>query len=119
GARHAHPAARAPPLGVVLLARHHELGRGPSMQPPPVAGLEDARDVGRRPPFVGDAGRFGHVPVSTRLAMVTYLRPASCAARTASCNGHSSRTLASLTSIGRFMPASTSTCGRLITEIAR
>src|SRR5271169_2683914 len=64
-------------------------------------------------------GRFVHLPVRTRLAMVTYFRPASWAAATASASGHSSRTLASLTSIGRLMPASTSTFGRLITEMAR
>src|SRR5271169_4376583 len=64
-------------------------------------------------------GRFVHLPVWTRLAMVTYFRPASWAAATASASGHSSRTLASLASIGRLMPASTSTFGRLMTEIAR
>ena len=51
--------------------------------------------------------------------MVMYLRPESLAAATASVSGHSSRTLASLTSIGRLIPARTSTLGRPITEIAR
>src|SRR5215831_5925104 len=64
------------------------------------------------------AGGF-HLPDKTRLAMVTYFRPASCAAATASGSGHSSRTLASFTSIGRLIPARTSTLGRLMTEIAR
>src|SRR5262245_47338188 len=112
-------AAGDPHLGIVLLDRHDELGRGARVQAFLVADFEHARDLGRAPVFDRGAAGVVHVPVSTRLAMVTYLRPASCAARTASCNGHSSRTLASLTSIGRLIPASTSTCGRLITEIAR
>src|SRR3954453_17409181 len=66
-----------------------------------------------------DAAEFAHLPVRTRLAIVMYFRPESWAAATASVSGHSSRTLASLTSIGRLMPASTSTLGRPITEIAR
>src|SRR5579863_5653532 len=82
----------------------------------------DGSITGRR--FIAHAvvaavGRLVHLPLSTRLAMVTYLRPASWAAATASASGHSSRTFASLTSMGRLMPASTSTLGRLITEIAR
>src|SRR5215813_14801618 len=60
-----------------------------------------------------------HLPASTRLAIVTYLRPASWAIAIASGSERSSRTLASLTSIGRLMPASTSTFGRLMQEIAR
>src|SRR5206468_11665725 len=60
-----------------------------------------------------------HLPARTRLAMVTYLRPASCAIAIASGSGRSSRTLASFTSIGRLMPASTSTFGRLMQDIAR
>src|SRR5450631_3060184 len=61
----------------------------------------------------------GHLPARTRLAMVTYLRPASWAMAMASGSDRSSRTLASLTSMGRLMPASTSTFGRLMQEIAR
>src|SRR5262249_1515025 len=60
----------------------------------------------------------GHLPARTRLAMVTYLRPASWAMAIASGSDRSSRTLASLTSMGRLMPASTSTLGRLMQEIA-
>src|SRR5262249_30755380 len=67
----------------------------------------------------GRIGGFVHLPASTRLATVMYLRPASWAWATASASGDSSRTLASLTSMGRLMPASTSTFGRLITEIDR
>src|SRR5437660_988620 len=87
-----------------------------------VADFQHADDRGLRP-FgglgVADLGRLAHLPDSTRLAMVMYLRPESCAAATASVSGHSSRTLASFTSIGRLIPASTSTLGRPITEIAR
>src|SRR5947208_742977 len=77
--------------------------------------LRDARPgigVGRR-------SVVAHLPASTRLAMVTYLRPASCAIAMASGSDRSSRTLASLTSMGRLIPASTSTFGRLMQEIAR
>ena len=48
-----------------------------------------------------------------------YLRPASCAAATAACNGSLSRAEASLISIGRLMPAMTSTLPVSITEMAR
>src|SRR5947209_16548128 len=65
------------------------------------------------------SGRLAHFPASTRLATVIYFRPASCAEATASASGHSSRTLASFTSIGRLMPARTSTFGRFMTEIER
>src|SRR5262249_34825645 len=60
-----------------------------------------------------------HLPARTRLAMVTYLRPASCAIAIRSGSDRSSRPLASLTSMGRLMPATTSTLGRLMQEIAR
>src|SRR6478672_10864203 len=123
GSANAFRAAGDPDLGVILFHDHDEFGRGAGMQPTLVADLDRAGGVGIacRParPIVAGASRLAHLPVRTRLAMVTYLRPASWAAATASCSGHSSRTLASLTSIGRLMPASTSTCGRLITEIAR
>src|SRR5579871_4570102 len=117
-ARHAH-------LGVEFFHRLHELRRGAGVQAFFVADEEDAdQRVGGRRRLVGcalaaAAGRCAHLPVSTRLAMVTYLRPASWAAATASPSGYSARTLASLTSIGRLMPANTSTLGRLITEMAR
>src|SRR5476651_848475 len=61
----------------------------------------------------------GHLPLSTRLAIVQYLRPASWAAETASSSGQVSRTLANLINMGRLMPAKTSTLGWLITEMAR
>src|SRR5215470_9574834 len=121
----AHDRGAADPLGtagdedlrVELLDCHDKLGGGAGVQALLVADFQYALDGGR---WRGGLGRgLVHLPFNTRLAMVTYLRPASCAASTASCSGHSSRTLASLTSIGRLMPASTSTCGRLITEMAR
>ena len=48
-----------------------------------------------------------------------YLRPAVCAQSTHSSRFWLDRTLASLTSIGRFTPEITSTPSRLIIEIAR
>src|SRR5438132_12518226 len=72
-----------------------------------------------RPDFVFGRGLVAHLPARTRLAMVTYLRPASWAMAMVSGSDRSSRTLASLISIGRLMPASTSTFGRLMQEIAR
>src|SRR5258708_19264720 len=77
--------------------------------------------VGRVPAFwqiAGEVFRPAHFPASTRLAMVTYLRPAAWAAATASSSGHSLRTFASFTSIGMLIPASTSTLGRPMQEIA-
>src|SRR5271170_3870723 len=118
--------AHHPHLGVEFFHGLHETRGGACMQAFFVADREHAdhgavaerRMLGAHA-VVGAVGGVAHLPVSTRLAMVTYLRPASWAAATASGNGHSSRTLASLTSIGRLMPARTSTLGRLITEIAR
>src|ERR1700733_559032 len=113
-----------PHFGVEFLDRLHEFGRGARVQAFFVSDDEGTNNgaFGRWRligPMVGAVNRFVHLPVRTRLAMVTYLRPASWAAATASSSGHSSRTLASLTSIGRLMPASTSTLGRLMTEMAR
>src|ERR1700730_17452757 len=112
-------------LGVEFLDRLDEAGGGARVQSFFIADGEHADDgalaqrrrIARA--LVGAGRRLVHLPLSTRLAMVTYLRPASWAAATASASGHSARTLASLTSIGRVMPASTSTLGRLITEMAR
>src|SRR5204862_6184856 len=106
-----------------FLHQLHELGRRSRMQ---AAFVDDQEFAGDR---IGRHGRPGvirgrrvvvaHLPASTRLAMVTYLRPASWAMAIASGSERSSRTLASLTSMGRLMPASTSTFGRLMQEIAR
>src|SRR5271156_7154009 len=124
GAADAVAAARHPHLGVEFLHGLHEFRRGARVQTFLVADDEgaDYGSGGRRFGVghgSGAVGRIAHLPVSTRLAMVTYFRPASWAAATASASGHSSRTLASLTSIGRLMPAKTSTLGRLMTEMAR
>src|SRR6202046_2436997 len=118
-------ATHDPNVGVEFLHRLHEFGGRPRMQPFTIADVELAHDRAVaeggpvRQAFVLLRGCGAHFPVSTRLAMVTYLRPASWAAATASASAHSPRTLASLTSIGRLMPARTSTFGRLMTEIAR
>src|SRR5262245_41184826 len=123
----AHDRGAADPLGstsdehlcIELLHRHDKLGGGAGVQAALVADFQYATDGGRGPCGIGTGVRLAHLPFSPRLATVMYLRPASCAAITASCNGQSSRTLSSLTSIGKFIPASTSTCGRPITEIER
>src|ERR1700722_16911906 len=111
-------------IGIEFFHGLHEFRRGARVQSLLVADADDADDraltrCGGLWAIVGETARFSHFPASTRLAIVMYLRPDSCAATTASASGHSPRTLASLTSIGRLMPASTSTLGRLITEMAR
>src|SRR5207302_10839777 len=116
-------AADHPHVGVVLLHHLDEFCRGAGVQTPLVDDADDAHH-GARPrrwvgTFVGETARFSHFPASTRLAIVMYLRPDSCAAATASGSGLSPRTFASLTSIGRLMPARTSTLRLLITEIAK
>src|SRR5690242_18638840 len=60
-----------------------------------------------------------HFPASTRLAMVTYFRPAACAAATASSSVHSALIVASFAIIGTLVPASTSALRRPMQEIAR
>src|SRR6476661_4150913 len=115
-------AARHPDLGVEFFDHLDKFGRGPRVQAALVDNLKFPRDGARRharPEFLVGHGVVAHFPASTRLAMVTYLRPASWAMAMASGSDRSSRTLASLTSMGRLMPASTSTFGRLMQEIAR
>src|SRR3984893_18581790 len=122
-AAHGFVAAGDGHVGVELLDREDELRRRARVQALAVDDGDYPHDrafgrmLFRRRAF--RVGRFGHLPASTRLATVMYLRPASCAWATASASGDSSRTLASLTSMGRLMPASTSTLGRFITEIER
>src|SRR5215469_5922166 len=96
-------------LGVEAFNSLHEFRGGAGVQALLVADFEDPNDPPGGWGAIGDVGSVTHLPFSTRLAMVTYLRPASWAAWTASWSGHSSRTLASLTNIGKLMPASTST----------
>src|SRR3569623_1473009 len=104
-------------LGVILLGHLHEFRRGAGVQTLLVDNLDIANDCPIR--TSGCVGAVGHLPGRTRLAIVQYLRPAACAAATAASRGQGSRTLASLMSMGRLMPASTSTLGWLITEMAR
>src|SRR5277367_6351882 len=123
GAAHGFAAARHPDLGVEALDHLDELGRSARVQSTLVDDEKFAGNSACRHARPGDIlGRRDvvvHLPASTRLAMVTYLRPASWAMAMASGSERSSRTLASLTSMGRLMPASTSTLGRLMQEIAR
>src|SRR3954466_5890379 len=115
-------AARHPDLGVEALDHLDEFCRCPRVQ---AAFVDDEKLFGNRtfrharPDFIFGGGLVAHLPARTRLAMVTYLRPASWAMAMASGSERSSRTLANLTSMGRLMPASTSTFGRLMQEIAR
>src|SRR5262249_54811321 len=99
---------------VKLFGGLNELRRSPRMQAFFVDDLYLAHDgnVVRWRPWT-------RLPLSTRLPMVPYLRPAPWAPPNASCNGLISRIFASLISIGRFIPARTSTLGWLITEMAR
>src|SRR4051794_33633850 len=115
-------AARHPDLGVEALDHLNEFCRGARVQAAFVDDEEFAGNGARghaRPDFVSGRGLVAHLPARTRLAIVTYLRPASWAMAMASGSERSSRTLASLTSMGRLIPASTSTFGRLMQEIAR
>src|ERR1700674_252323 len=109
-------------VGVEFFRRLHESRRSARMQTTAIDDLQHPRDrrggVAGRPAVIS-SWRLAHFPASTRLAMVMYLRPASCAWTTASASGLSSRTLASFTSMGRLRPARTSTIGRFITEIER
>ena len=73
-------AARHVDVGVEPLDRLHEFRRGARVQSLFVADFEHAHDG-------AVAAQLAHFPASTRLAMVTYLRPASCAAVTASGSG--------------------------------
>src|SRR3984957_6409848 len=112
-----------PDFGVEPLDHLHEFCRGACVQTAFVDDGEFARHGARRDTRSDDVfGRrvvVAHLPARTRLAMVTYLRPASWAIAMASGSDRSSRTLASLTSMGRLIPARTSTFGRLMQEIAR
>src|ERR1700730_7183077 len=123
GAAHGFVATGDGHVGVELLDREDELRRRARVQALAVDDGDYPHDrafgrmLFRRRAF--RVGRFGHLPASTRLATGVYLLPASWAWASASASGDSSRTLASLTSMGRLMPASTSTLGRFITEIER
>src|SRR5450756_1439737 len=112
-----------PNFGVEALDHLNEFCRRARVQ---AALVDDGEFAGYRAgrdawPGIGFRRRsvVAHLPARTRLAMVTYLRPASWAIAMASGSERSSRTFASLTSMGRLIPASTSTFGRLMQEIAR
>src|SRR5215472_12926586 len=104
-----------PDHGVELARGAHELGGGTGMQAAFVGDGERASDGAQRA-----IGCLGHEASLARIreATVMYLRPASCAMRTASAIGRL-RTLASFTSIGRFTPASTSMRACSMIEMAR
>src|SRR5262249_41789192 len=113
-------------IDVKLFHSLHEFSRRTGVQALLIDDLQHPNDRagGNRFP-VGIAVAFAdepllcHLPASTPVARLLYFPRASGAAATASASEHSSRTLASLTNIGRLIPASTSTFGRLMTEIAR
>src|SRR5689334_5992397 len=122
-AAHGFAALCHPDFGVETLDHLHELCGRARMKSALVddwnlAGNRTRRDGGSWR-VIGRRVLIAHLPASTRLAMVTYFRPASWAMAMASGSDRSSRTLASLTSMGRLIPASTSTFGRLMQEIAR
>src|SRR5690606_31092693 len=89
----------------------HKLGRGAGMK----ATLIDDGDFANN----GVGGVRAHFPVKSWLATLMYLRPATWASSSAVAMSPVLRTLESLMSIGRFMPAMTSTRPASITEMAR
>src|SRR6202162_4071194 len=125
GAAHGLAAARHLHLGLEPLHCLHQPRRGSRVQ----AALVDDRQLpreraprqlrGGRAVVVGRGWNIAHLPASTRLAILMYLRPASCAWATASARPSSSRTFASFTSIGRVGAGPTSTLGASMHEIAR
>src|ERR1044071_3978655 len=112
-------------LGVELSRGLDEAGRGAGVKPPLIADLYFASGDGRR--FRRRVGKVlsvrigGHrrASASNWEATLMYLRPASWAPRTARSSVAFWRRLASLISIGRLIPAMTSTLPRSMTEIAR
>src|SRR6185312_2798550 len=104
--------------GVELAGGTDELGGGAGVQAALVAdrqaALQGAGAGGRAPPGAAHEASLARI----RDATVMYLRPASCAMRTASAIGRL-RTEASFTSIGRLTPASTSIRACSMMEIAR
>src|SRR5262245_55000173 len=100
---------------VELTGAAHELGRRPCVEAALVGDCQSALDRPdgriRGPAHEASLARI-------REATVMYLRPASCAMRTASAIGRL-RTLASLTSIGRLTPANTSMRAWSMIEMAR
>src|SRR5579884_518454 len=104
-----------PNLGVELPGGLDKTGGG--------AGMQSTLIADRRDPTGGRGGGsvLAHRRASDKSCEATlmYLRPASCAPRTVRSKVSLCRRLASLISIGRLIPAMTSTFGRSMTEIAR
>src|SRR6185312_5952533 len=102
--------------GVVLAGGAHKLGRRARVKAALVGDRQGALEgPGRR---VRRGARHEASLARMREATVMYLRPASCAMRTASAIGRL-RTEASFTSIGRLTPASTSIRACSMMEMAR
>src|SRR3954447_9938512 len=118
-------AARHGHVGRETLDSLHELGGRARMK----ALAVDDRQVAHARALRGWRQRFrfdggvrpirAHLPARTRDATLMYLRPASWACSTASPKPSSSRTLASLISMGRLMPATPSPAPPFMHEIAR
>src|SRR5579883_3462791 len=109
-------------LGIELPGELDEAGGGAGVQPALVADGDDSLGCARGWLGAGVRGLdLAHQWASARSCEATlmYLRPASCAPRTASARLSVERRLAILINMGRLMPAITSTLGRSITEIAR
>src|SRR5829696_520322 len=107
--------------GVELAGGAHELGGGAGVQAALVGDGEGApqrADARVRRPLGRSITRHEASLARMREATVMYLRPASWAMRTASAIGRV-RTEASLTSIGRLTPASTSMRACSMIEMAR
>src|SRR5690606_31579422 len=113
GAAHGHPVAAHAHLRVEMVGHAHEAGRGAGVEPALVADGQPLADSA-----AGIGKGFAQTP-RTSLATLMYLRPASAAILTASRTSVSPRTRASLTSMGRFMPAITSMARPSITDMAR
>src|SRR5580658_9561454 len=107
-------------LGVELPGELDEARRRSRMKAPLVADRYGAPDR-RRPIGGGRLAGIVHPRTSARSCEATlmYLRPASCAPRTALASVSVGRKLASLISMGRLMPAMTSIFALSITEMAR
>src|SRR5579885_3418324 len=106
-----------PDLGFELAGGLDKAGGGAGVQSALVADFRGA-------PCLGNGGRpalLAHLRAATRSweATLMYLRPASWAPSTLFSSPSCWRRLASLISIGRLTPATTSTLPRSITEIAR
>src|SRR5215471_18310709 len=114
-----------PDLGIELPRGFDEAGGSAGMEPLLVANRRaPANKAGRRlrftnKPLIHWFSAHRRASVSSCEATLIYFRPASCAPRTVRSRLSLCRRLASLISIGRLTPATTSILARSITEIAR